>query len=87
MPYIASYISLFRLDIKLKYTNLNLIDIRILKLYINRHCLYFYQISIDSQKIKTLKNNLSLNERIIRYLFIKVNEHDKLPTKILKGNE
>jgi len=48
---------------------------------------YFYQISIDSQKIKTLKNNFSLNERIIRYLFIKVNEHDKLPTKILKGNE
>ena len=48
---------------------------------------YFYQISIDSQKIKTLKNSFSLNERIIRYLFIKVNEHEKLPTKILKGNE
>ncbi len=48
---------------------------------------YFFQISVDSQKIQTLKKNISLNESIIRHLFIKVNEHEELPTKILKGNE
>ena len=48
---------------------------------------FFYQIDIESQKIQTLKNNISQNEQIIRYLFIKVNSHENLPTKILKGNE
>ena len=47
----------------------------------------FYQINIEGQKIQALKKNLFQNEKIIRYLFIKVNMHDELPTKILRGNE
>ena len=48
---------------------------------------YFYQINIESHKVQTLIKMMSQNEEIIRYLFVKVNEHDKLPTKILKSNE
>ena len=47
----------------------------------------FYQISFEGQKIQALKKNISQNEKIIRYLFIKVTKHDELPTKILIGNE
>ena len=47
----------------------------------------FYQINIEGQKIQALKKNLFQNEKIIRYLFIKVNMHEELPTKILAGNE
>ena len=47
----------------------------------------FYQINIESQKIQSLKKNIYQNENIIRYLFIKVNTHDELPTKLLTGNE
>ena len=47
----------------------------------------FYQINIESQKIEILKKNISQNESIIRYLFIKVSSHDELPTKMLKGKE
>ena len=48
---------------------------------------YFFQINIENQKIPTLRKNISQNEKIIRYLFIKVNEHEKLPTIMHKGNE
>ena len=48
---------------------------------------YFYQINIEGQKIQTLKKNISQNEKIIRHLFIKVNIHNTLPTKILEGSE
>ena len=48
---------------------------------------FFYQINIEGQKIQTLKKNLSQNEKIIRYLFIKVNKHVELPTKLLAENE
>jgi len=48
---------------------------------------FFYQINIEGQKIQTLKKNISQNEKIIRYLFIKVNTHDELPTKLLVGND
>ena len=48
---------------------------------------YYFQINIEGQKIQTLKKNISQNEKIFRYLFIKVNIHDELPTKMLGGNE
>ena len=48
---------------------------------------FFYQINIAGKTIQTLKKNASQNEKIIRYLFIKVDTHDKLPTKMLEGNE
>ena len=47
----------------------------------------FYQISIEGNKIQIIKKNLSLNEKILRFLFIKVDEHEKLPTKIMKSEE
>ena len=48
---------------------------------------YYFQINIEGQKIQILKKNISQNEKIFRYLFIKVNTHDELPTKMLRGNE
>ena len=47
----------------------------------------FYQMTFEGSKIQDLKNNLSLNEEILRYLIIKVNKHDELPTKLLKNKE
>ena len=46
---------------------------------------FFYQIKFESDKIQEIKKILNQNEKILRYLFIKVNDHQKLPTKILEG--
>ena len=48
---------------------------------------FFYQINITGKTIQSLKKSISQNEKIIRYLFIKVDAHDKLPTKMLERNE
>ena len=42
----------------------------------------FFQLELDGNKIEQIQNNLNQNEKILRYLFIKVDEHQKLPTKI-----
>jgi small subunit ribosomal protein S6 len=42
----------------------------------------FYQIEIIGSNIKDLKKELNQNEKILRHLFIKVPEHQKLPTKM-----
>ena len=47
----------------------------------------FYQIDIEGSKIQALKKYISQNESIFRYLFIKVNSHSDLPTRIIKGKE
>ena len=47
---------------------------------------YFFQIILESNKIQDIKKNLSLNEEIMRYLFIKVDKHENLPTIILKNS-
>ena len=44
----------------------------------------FYQLEIEGSKIQDIKKNVNQNEQIIRHLFIKVENHEKLPTKILK---
>ena len=44
----------------------------------------FYQLSFEGSKIQDLKNNLSQNEQVLRYLFVKVDQHEKLPTKLSK---
>ena len=44
----------------------------------------FYQLEIEGDKIQNIKNNINQNEQIIRHLFVKVRNHEKLPTKILK---
>ena len=48
---------------------------------------FFYQINIEGKKIQTLKKSFSQNEKIIRYLFIKVDKHGELPTKIHTKDE
>jgi len=43
----------------------------------------FYQLEIEGSKIQNIKKNINQNEQIIRHLFVKVKNHEKLPTKIL----
>ena len=42
----------------------------------------FYQLEIKGSEIQHIKKNINQNEQIIRHLFIKVEDHEKLPTKI-----
>ena len=44
----------------------------------------FYQLEIEGKNIQNIKKNINQNEQVIRHLFVKVNNHAKLPTKILK---
>ena len=44
----------------------------------------FYQLEIEGSKIQNIKKNINQNEQIIRHLFVKVKNHEKLPTKIIK---
>ena len=44
----------------------------------------FYQLEIEGSKIQNIKKNINQNEQIIRHLFVKVKNHEKLPTKILE---
>ena len=43
----------------------------------------FFQIEIDGTKIQNINKNLTQNEQYIRHIFISVNEHQELPTKLL----
>ena len=42
----------------------------------------FFQIEIDSKNIQIINKNLSQDENYIRHLFIKVDKHQELPTKL-----
>tara|TARA_B100002051_G_C16177952_1_gene365973 strand:- start:110 stop:436 length:327 start_codon:yes stop_codon:yes gene_type:complete len=42
----------------------------------------FFQIEISGGIIPLIKNNLSNNENILRHLFIRVEKHQELPTKL-----
>ena len=42
----------------------------------------FYQLEIKGDKIKDIKQILNQNEKIIRHLIIKVENHQSLPTKM-----
>ena len=42
----------------------------------------FYQIEMEGNQISSVQKNLNQNEKILRYLFVKVNEHQSLPTKM-----
>jgi len=43
----------------------------------------FYQIEADGKKIQDIKKILTQNEKVLRYLFIKVEKHQILPTKMI----
>ena len=47
----------------------------------------FYQLEIEGSRIQNIKKNINQNEQIIRHLFVKVKNHEKLPTKILKDEK
>ena len=47
----------------------------------------FYQMTFQGSKIPELKRKLSQNEEILRYLIIKVNKHEELPTKLFNNKE
>ena len=47
----------------------------------------FYQIEVNGSKIQNIKRNLSQNEKIMRHLFVKVEKHQDLPTKMIKNEE
>ena len=42
----------------------------------------YFQIEIDGNKINNIKNELNQSDNLLRYLFIKVDNHQELPTKL-----
>ena len=42
----------------------------------------FLQVEAPGEIVKNLNNDLNQSENLTRYLFIKVNEHQELPTKL-----
>ena len=42
----------------------------------------YYQLEISGNNIDSIKKNLNQSENILRHLFIKVNKHQELPTKL-----
>ena len=42
----------------------------------------FYQIEIEGDKIESIKKTLNQDENFIRHLFIRVEKHQELPTKL-----
>ena len=42
----------------------------------------YYQLEINGNNIQKITRNLNQNDNIIRHLFIKVNKHQELPTRL-----
>ena len=42
----------------------------------------FYQIEIEGDKIESIKKTLNQDEKFIRHLFVRVEKHQELPTKL-----
>ena len=42
----------------------------------------FYQIEIEGNKIESIKKILNQDENFIRHLFVRVEKHQELPTKL-----
>ena len=42
----------------------------------------FYQIEIDGDRIEGIKKTLNQDENFIRHLFVRVENHQELPTKL-----
>tara|TARA_B100000989_G_scaffold281342_1_gene245477 strand:- start:1493 stop:1819 length:327 start_codon:yes stop_codon:yes gene_type:complete len=42
----------------------------------------FFQIEVSGHLIKDLNKEFNQSENLLRYIFIKVNEHQELPTKL-----
>ena len=42
----------------------------------------FYQIEIEGDKLESIKKTLNQDENFIRHLFVRVEKHQELPTKL-----
>ena len=42
----------------------------------------YFQIEIDGSNVQKITKNLNQNDNFVRHLFIKVDEHQELPTKL-----
>ena len=42
----------------------------------------FFQIEISGSDLVKIKNDLNQNDKVLRHIFIKVKEHQELPTKL-----
>ena len=42
----------------------------------------FYQLEMNGHNLQEIKKNLTQNEQVLRHLFVKVENHQKLPTKM-----
>ncbi len=42
----------------------------------------FFQIEIDGEKLDSIKKDLNQSDNLLRYIFIKVKNHQELPTKL-----
>jgi len=47
----------------------------------------FYQIEINGSSIENLKKNMTQNEKILRHMFVRVENHQELPTKMMANEE
>ena len=47
----------------------------------------YYQIEMNGLEIQNIKKNLNQNEKILRNLFVKVEQHQELPTKMINNEE
>ena len=43
----------------------------------------FYQLEIKGTKLQDIKKTLTQNEKILRHLFVKVQKHQNLPSKMI----
>ena len=49
---------------------------------LNKAFYNFFQLEVNGKKIESIKKILTQDENFIRHLFVKVNDHQELPTKL-----
>ena len=47
----------------------------------------FYQVEINGSSIENLKKIMTQNEKILRHMFVRVENHQELPTKMMQNEE
>ena len=47
----------------------------------------FYQVEISGSSIENLKKIMTQNEKILRHMFVRVENHQELPTKMMINEE
>ena len=47
----------------------------------------YYQVEVLGSELKSIKKTLTQNEKILRHLFVKVEQHQELPTKMSNNEE